>query len=56
MIRGWFYRKIMRVAHYFNWHYAPEIGPILPENDYQYWCQWCGFRMSFRKGPKVVDK
>jgi len=35
MIRGTIYRVIMRLAHRFNWHYAP---PIYPENDKQLWC------------------
>lgn len=40
------YRVIMRVAHRFNWHYAP---PIYPEGDVQLWCKWCGFRMTLPK-------
>lgn len=35
------YRHIMRLAHRFNWHYAP---PIYPEGDTQLWCKWCGMR------------
>ena len=48
MLRGFFYRLVMRVAHRFNWHYAP---PIYPENDVQLWCKWCGFRMTL---PRAV--
>jgi hypothetical protein len=55
------YRLIMRVAHYFNWHYAP---PVYPERDMQLWCKWCGFRQthsssesacraSARTGPRL---
>ena len=39
--RGLGYRTVMRVAHRFNWHYAP---PIYPEGDTVLWCQWCGLR------------
>lgn len=38
-----FYRPIMKLAHKFNWHYAPIIGP-LEDGAYQRWCKWCGFR------------
>jgi len=41
-----FYRQIMRIAHRFNWHYAP---PIYPEGDTQLWCQWCGFRQTVKR-------
>lgn len=44
------YRPLMRLAHRFNWHYAPEIGPLAPDGTYQKWCKWCGLRMSYRKG------
>lgn len=46
MIRGFFYRLIMRVAHRYNWHYAP---PIYPEGDTQLWCKWCGFRQTIKR-------
>lgn len=46
MFRGFFYRLIMRIAHRFNWHYAP---PIYPEGDTQLWCKWCGFRQTIRR-------
>ena len=46
MIRGFFYRLIMRIAHRYNWHYAP---PIYPENDIQLWCKWCGFRQTIKR-------
>ena len=47
-MKGFFYRLVMRVAHRYNWHYAP---PIYPENDVQLWCKWCGFRQTIHKGP-----
>ena len=37
----------MRIAHRFNWHYAP---PIYPEGDTMLWCKWCGFREVVRRG------
>lgn len=40
-IRGRIYRIVMRIAHRFNWHYAP---PVYPEGDKMLWCKWCGFR------------
>lgn len=40
-----FYRFIMKIAHRFNWHYAP---PIYPEGDTQLWCKWCGFRATIK--------
>jgi len=52
MIRGFFYRLIMRLAHRFNWHYAP---PIYPENDVQLWCKWCGFRQTIHRGPPSIS-
>lgn len=48
------YRHIMRLAHYFGWHYAPVRGPYLPGGEYQRWCQWCGLRgtvIDVSKGP-----
>ena len=44
-MRGLLYRAIMRLAHRFNWHYAP---PIYPEGDTQLWCKWCGFRQVIK--------
>ncbi len=46
---GFFYRSIMRIAHRFNWHYAP---PIYPEGDTHLWCKWCGFRQTIKKSNK----
>lgn len=35
------YRPLMRLAHRYNWHYAP---PIYPDLDTMLWCHWCGLR------------
>ena len=48
MIYGFFYRLVMRVAHYYNWHYAP---PVYPDGNTQLWCQWCGFRQTIYSRP-----
>lgn len=45
-----FYSTVMKIAHKFNWHYAP---PIYPEGDTHLWCQWCGFRQTVKKSKKV---
>ena len=44
------YRIVMRIAHYFNWHYAP---PIYPDGDTVLWCKWCGMRDIIKKGKLV---
>lgn len=44
-MKGYFYRMIMKLAHKYNWHYAP---PSYPEGDTQLWCQWCGFRQTIK--------
>ena len=38
------YRPVMKVAHRYNWHYAPpsDLSPIYGER--HHWCQWCGLR------------
>lgn len=42
------YRLIMRVAHRYNWHYAP---PAYPEGDMVLRCSWCGMTyLKHRKG------
>lgn len=53
MIYGYFYRLLMRIAHRFEWHYAPIHGP-LEDGKFQRWCQWCGFRESYRHHPKTA--
>ncbi len=51
MIRGFFYRLVMRVAHRYNWHYAP---PVYPDGDTMLWCHWCGMRdVIKRREPGV---
>lgn len=52
-MRGRLYRLIMKIAHKYHWHYAPLIGPILPDGTYQRWCKWCGFRETIQ--PTRVD-
>lgn len=50
------YRWIMRVAHRYNWHYAP---PVYPDRDTMLWCKWCGLRYvshRARKGIIGVEK
>lgn len=39
------YRVHMRLAHRFNWHYAPVGGP----DGNVAWCQWCGLRYTIPK-------
>jgi hypothetical protein len=42
------YRPVMRLAHRFNWHYAP---PMYPDDDALLRCSWCGLlgeRRSWR--------
>ena len=36
----------MKIAHHFNWHYAP---PIYPDGDTMLWCKWCGFRSVIKR-------
>lgn len=48
-VYGFFYRNLQRLLHHFDLHYAPVHRPILPDGDYQRWCQWCGFRQSFKE-------
>lgn len=45
-MRGMIYAFVMRLAHRFNWHYAP---PVYPEGDTHLWCQWCGFRQTVKR-------
>lgn len=44
----WFYRVHMRLAHRFNWHYAPTSHPF-EDGTRQQWCQWCGMRSTIPK-------
>lgn len=48
------YRHIMKLSHYFGWHYAPIRGPVMPGGEMYRWCQWCGLRgtvIDVSKGP-----
>lgn len=47
---GLLYRMVMRLAHRFDWHYAPVHGPF-EDGRYQRWCQWCGMRESYDHDP-----
>jgi len=49
---GFFYRRLMKLAHRFNWHYAP---PVYPNGDTQLWRRWCGFRQTIKR-RNSVDK
>lgn len=46
----------MKLAHKYNWHYAP---PIYPDGDTMLWCKWCGFREVVCKQEtplEILDK
>ena len=47
------YRWIVIIAHKFDWHHAPVIGPF-EDGMYQRWCKWCGFRENFVKPGSVL--
>lgn len=49
---GFFYRSLMKLAHRFNWHYAP---PCYPDGDTHLWCRWCGFRATVEYAKKKTD-
>lgn len=47
LFRRHLYRHVMRVAHRYNWHYAPPRGLMEGEKydgHKHHWCQWCGLR------------
>ena len=48
-----FIRWFMRLAHKYNWHYAP---PIYPDGDTQLWCKWCGFRQTIKLRTRTVGE
>jgi hypothetical protein len=48
-VRWRLYRALMKLAHRYDWHYAPMIEPIAPEGDMQLWCKWCGFRQTVKQ-------
>ena len=47
------YRPLMKLAHRYNWHYAPVIGPF-EDGSTQRWCKWCGFRQSTPKPTAFI--
>ena len=49
------YRPLMKLAHRYNWHYAP---PIYPEGgSKQLWCKWCGFSQTIkRRSEQAIHK
>jgi hypothetical protein len=47
MIYAYFYRKLMKITHRYNWHYAPLFGPF-EDGSTQRWCRWCGLRETYR--------
>lgn len=51
-IKGRLYRVIMKIAHRYNWHYAP---PIYLDGDTQLWCKWCGFRQTIKMKEAAPD-
>lgn len=50
MIKGYLYQVVMRLAHRFNWHYAP---PIYLDGDKVIRCEWCGFSQVIIQCKKV---
>lgn len=53
MIYALLYRTIMKIAHRYNWHYAP---PVYPDGDTQLWCKWCGFRQTIKRRNDTAIK
>ena len=58
MIYGWLYRSLMKLAHRYDWHYAPVIGPIssgyaCETPTWNRWCKWCGMCHSYRYDPRL---
>lgn len=49
---SFYYCTLNKLAHRFDWHRAIVYGPIAPDGTYQRWCQWCGFRETYRYDPK----
>lgn len=54
--RWWLYRPIMRLAHRFDWHWAPISGPY-EDGARERWCHWCGMRDKVidTRGPLTVE-
>ena len=38
------HRPVMRLAHHFNWHYAPPF--VVEDGSEHRWCHWCGLRYA----------
>jgi len=42
------YRALMKFAHKYGWHYAPEKPMPMPNTSapgtHMCWCTWCGLR------------
>lgn len=53
LFRRTLYRPLMRLAHYYNWHYAP---PTYPHGDTMLWCQWCGLRYIEKRRPNAEQE
>lgn len=49
------HRPLMRLAHRYNWHYAP---PCYPDGDTMLWCHWCGMKYVKPnvRGPLTVGQ
>lgn len=45
MIRGYFYRIVMKLSHKFNWHHM-KPNPYLEKDKIHLWCHWCGARCT----------
>jgi len=47
----WFglYRPLMKLAHRFNWHYAPAHIETCSDWEPIHWCEWCGLRGRVQK-------
>lgn len=43
---GFLYRVVMKLAHRYNWHYAP---PCYPDGDTMLRCSWCGFSQVVKR-------
>jgi hypothetical protein len=40
------YRRVMRIAHRYHWHY---MEPCYPDGDTMLWCHWCGIRIVTKR-------
>lgn len=45
LYRRFLYRRLMKITHRFNWHYAPPNHALTNDGGWpMHWCQWCGMR------------